>query len=212
MLGVVTNEAATCRYGTTPGVAYDALTTPFTTTGATVHSTTQTGLANGGSYVYYVRCRDTSGNATTADTTISFTVASPPLDVVPPQITSPTPTGTLPVGTTQAVLGVVTNEAATCRYGTTPGVAYDALTTPFTTTGATVHSTTQTGLVNGGSYVYYVRCRDSAGNATTADTTISFAVASPPPPDTTPPTVSVTAPADGRLRQRPVRHRLGHGR
>ena len=51
--------------------------------------------------------------------------------------------------------------------------------------------------MNGGSYVYYVRCRDSAGNATTADTTISFAVASPPPPDTTPPTVSVTAPAEG---------------
>ena len=118
-------------------------------------------------------------------------------DVVPPQVTSPTPTGTLPVGTTQAVLGVVTNEAATCRYGTTPGVAYDDQTTPFTTTGATVHSTTQTGLVNGGSYVYYVRCRDTSGNATTADTTISFAVASPPPPDTTPPTVSVTAPAGG---------------
>ena len=118
-------------------------------------------------------------------------------DVVPPQVSSPTPTGTLPVGTTQAVLGVVTNEAATCRYGTTPGVAYDGLTSTFTTTGATVHSTTQAGLVNGGSYAYYVRCRDSSGNATTADTTISFAVASPPPPDTTAPTVSVTGPAEG---------------
>ena len=51
--------------------------------------------------------------------------------------------------------------------------------------------------MNGGSYAYYVRCRDTAGNATTADTVISFAVASPPPPDTGAPTVSVTAPAEG---------------
>ena len=195
VLGVVTNEAATCRYGTTPGVAYDDHH-PFTTTGATVHSTTQTGLVNGGSYVYYVRCRDTSGNATTADTTISFAVASPPLDIVPPQITSPTPTAPCPPGRPRPCSAWSPTRRP--RAATAPRPASrTTITTPFTTTGATVHSTTQTGLVNGGSYVYYVRCRDTSGNATTADTTISFAVASPPPPDTTPPTVSVTAPAAG---------------
>jgi hypothetical protein len=48
----------------------------FTTTGATAHSTTVTGLANGGSYSYHVRCQDGAGNPNTSDFTLSFTVAS----------------------------------------------------------------------------------------------------------------------------------------
>ena len=52
-------------------------------------------------------------------------------------------------------------------------------------------------MTDGGSYTYYVRCRDGAGNATTSDVVVAFAVAAPPPPDTTPPTVAVTAPAAG---------------
>ncbi|HHD92288.1 MAG TPA: hypothetical protein ENL06_01520, partial [Candidatus Portnoybacteria bacterium] len=49
----------------------------FTTTGGTTHSTTITGLTNGGSYTYYVRCQDTSGNANTTDYPISFSIANP---------------------------------------------------------------------------------------------------------------------------------------
>ena len=52
-----------------------------------------------------------------------------------------------------------------------------------------------TGLANGGSYTYYVRCQDAAANANPDDFTIAFSVANPPPPDTMPPTVSMTAPA-----------------
>jgi hypothetical protein len=52
----------------------------------------------------------------------------------------------------------------------------------FTTTGGTAHSTTVIGLANGGSYSYYVRCRDSANNANPDDFTISFNVASTTPP------------------------------
>ena len=47
------------------------------------------------------------------------------------------------------------------------------------TTGGTAHSTTVTGLINGGSYSYFVRCQDVAGNANTNDFTISFSVAQP---------------------------------
>ena len=90
------------------------------------------------------------------------------------------PSGTLPAGTTQATLGVATSEPATCRYGTTPGVAYDAMTATFTTTGGTTHSSPVGPLADGTSYAYYVRCRDRAGNATTSDVAITFAVAAPP--------------------------------
>jgi hypothetical protein len=67
----------------------------------------------------------------------------------------------------------------------------------FTTTGGTAHSTSVTGLVNGGSYTYYVRCQDGAStpNPNTSDFPITFSVATPPPPDTTPPVVTMTAPA-----------------
>ncbi len=101
------------------------------------------------------------------------------------------------MGTTQATLGVATNEPATCRYGSSPGVAFDTMPTVFTTTGGTAHSSAVGPLTDGGSYTYYVRCRDGAGNVTTSDVVVTFAVAAPPPPDTTSPTVAVTAPAAG---------------
>ncbi|MEK7705816.1 MAG: PKD domain-containing protein, partial [Myxococcota bacterium] len=46
----------------------------------------------------------------------------------------------------------------------------------FTTTGSTSHNTVVTGLADSTSYTYYVRCQDSAGNATTADYVVSFSV------------------------------------
>ena len=53
------------------------------------------------------------------------------------------------------------------------------MTSTFTTTGATAHSTTVTGLTNGGSYSFFVRCQDAAANPNTNDFTISFSVAQP---------------------------------
>ena len=48
----------------------------FTLTGGTAHSTTVTGLQDGATYSYYVRCQDTAGNANSDDYTISFSVAA----------------------------------------------------------------------------------------------------------------------------------------
>jgi hypothetical protein len=130
-------------------------------------------------------------------TDMATPITPPGPDVTPPVVSSPTPSGTLAAGTTQATLGVATSEPATCRYGTTPGVAYDAMTATFATTGGTTHSSPVSPLSDGTSYAYYVRCRDGAGNATTTDVAITFSVAAPPPPDTTPPSVAVTSPAAG---------------
>jgi hypothetical protein len=121
-------------------------------------------------------------------------VVPPVIDTTPPILSNGLPTGTLPGGTTQTNLQVTTNEAATCRYSTTAGTAYSAMTNTFATTGATGHSTTVTGLANGGSYAFYVRCQDTSSNPTTSDFGITFSVAAP---DTTNPTVSITAPATG---------------
>ena len=86
-------------------------------------------------------------------------------DTTPPVRSNGAPSGTLTAGTTQATLSLSTDEAATCRYATTAGVAYASMPNPFTTTGGTAQATPVTGLVDGGSYSYYVRCQDAAGNA-----------------------------------------------
>ena len=76
----------------------------FATTGGTTSSTLLTGLAAGKSYTYSVRCADTSGNATTSDYTVAFSVAaaSSPLPPTPPPTTTPAPTA----------LGVTVNPAS----------------------------------------------------------------------------------------------------
>ena len=117
-------------------------------------------------------------------------------DTTPPARSNGQPSGALPAGTTQTTLSLTTNENATCKYGTTAGIAYASMPSTFTTTGGTNHTTSVTGLANGGSYTYYVKCRDAATNANPDDFTIAFSVANPPPPDTIPPTVSMTAPAN----------------
>lgn len=121
------------------------------------------------------------------------------VDTTPPMRSNGQPTGALPAGTTQTTLSLTTNENATCRYGPVPGVAFGSLPNAFTTTGGAAHATTLSGLANGNSYSYYVRCRDAAGNANPNDFSIGFSVANPPPPDSTPPVVTMTAPAAGTV-------------
>ena len=101
------------------------------------------------------------------------------VDVTPPVRSNGQPTGALVTGTTQATLSLVTNENAVCKYATAPNTAYASMPNTFTTTGGVSHSALVTGLSNGQTYTYYVRCNDIRGNANTNDYMISFAVVQP---------------------------------
>src|SRR5206468_2854657 len=121
------------------------------------------------------------------DFAISFTVDNTPTaDTTPPARSGGQPMGTLPAGTTQTTLALTTNEAAACRYSPSAGVPYDAMTQTFATTGSTAHSTPVSGLVDGGSYAFYVRCTTLSRSASD-DFAISVTVDDSPPADTTPP-------------------------
>lgn len=144
-----------------------------------------TGVADGSHNLMAV-ARDTYGNYATSST-VTVTV-----DNTAPVRSAGSPSGTLALNTTSTTLSLTTGEAATCKYSTSPGTAYGSMTI-FTTTGGTSHSTSVSGLTNGGSYVYYVKCQDGQGNTNATDYTISFTVAA----DTTSPTVSLTAPTNG---------------
>ena len=97
-------------------------------------------------------------------------------DTMSPVRSNLEPTGTLTSGTSQATLRLTTNENSTCRYATTSGLAYDAMTSAFASSGGTGHSAVVSDLV-GGAYAFYVRCKDAAGNSNTDDATIGFIVA-----------------------------------
>lgn len=99
-------------------------------------------------------------------------------DITPPARSDGSPTGTLPTGTTSTTLSLETDEAATCRYSTTAGVAYSRMKSSFSTTGGTSHATTVGGLVDGEAYTFYVKCRDLARNANPDDYPIAFSVQS----------------------------------
>ncbi len=174
IISLDTNVNATCKYATTSGVSYASMPNTFTRTGSTTHSTQITGLQDGKSYNYYVKCQDTSSNVSN-DYHISFAVASAGGTTL--TLSAGSPTGVLTAGTTQATISLTTNVNATCKYATTSGVSYASMPSTFTTTGSKTHSTQVTGLQNGTSYNYYVKCQDTSSNLSN-DYPISFAVAS----------------------------------
>ncbi|MDD3486965.1 MAG: hypothetical protein PHF35_01130 [Candidatus Moranbacteria bacterium] len=173
-LKIATSVNATCKYSSSSETSYSSIKNTFSKTGDKVSSTKIDGLENGQSYNYYVRCQDGSGNANTSDYVVSFSVAGGSGDTTPPTMSDPSPSGSLPAGTTEATLQIHTNEDATCKYGTS-SLLYNRLTNTFSTTGGKDHST-KVDVESGKSYKYYVRCQDESGNATAGFVLISFNV------------------------------------
>lgn len=122
--------------------------------------------------------RDAVGNENAVSPGYQCDAVTPVSDTTPPVRSSPLPSGTLASGTTSAQISVVTNEVATCRYSDSAGVAYGSMVNTLdASTNSFFHSKTVTGLADGNTYTYYVRCSDVFSNANTSDTTLSFSVA-----------------------------------
>ena len=72
---------------------------------------------------------------------LSFTGGAIPPGVTPaPLRSNGQPYASLSSGTTQSTLSLTTDENATCRYATTPGVAYSAMPNTFSQTGGLSHA------------------------------------------------------------------------
>jgi hypothetical protein len=167
----------TTSYGTLTGVDPSLVT---------AHALGINSLAPSTKYNYRVRSKDAAGNEKVGSNGSFTTLVGP--DTVPPVLSNGGPTGTKLFGTTQATLSVTTSESATCRFAVTPGVAYASMANVFSTTGGTSHSSPISGLLNGFSYQYYVRCMDAFGNANVADYLVAFSVAGSVTIGITPPT------------------------
>src|SRR5437867_2917757 len=170
------------------------MTQTFATMGGTAHSTPVSGLVDGGSYAFYVRCLDAAANANPDDFAISFTVDSPPAAATPPPPPGGPPPTVPPAETHPTALQPPTDDAATPRYTPSAGMAYDPMTQPSAPTRRSSDLTPVSGLVDGSSYAFYVRCLDTAANANPDDFAISFTVDNTPTADTTPPARSGAQP------------------
>lgn len=171
LISLKTDENAVCRYDTVSGMSYGQMKI-LDTTGGLVHSTEIGGFNEGATYKYYVKCADQLNNVNTDDYAISFLVEKPK-DVIPPVVTILYPYSDSYFGSTEIQLAVSTNEAASCRYATEQGVAFKSMTKNFTKQEANIHTAKVTNL-QPGLYSFFVRCKDTAGNADTGDVMISF--------------------------------------
>ena len=98
-------------------------------------------------------------------------------DINPPTHTNPSPNGTLDGGTIATNISLTTDVNATCRYSNTSNTNYTNMTGIFTNTNSTDHSTEVSGLENGNTYIYYIRCNSTDGYVNDDDWNITFSIA-----------------------------------
>ena len=152
-----------------------------------------------GSYGILLEARDAS-NAVIATGKTLIAIVNPVRvsaistgDIFPPVLSQPSPSGTLPAGTGAVEISIQSDENATCRYATSSGIAYTAMTENFDGTGGALHTKDVFGLTPA-TFNFYVRCIDGEGNANASDSLITFDVypvvppPAPPPPPPPPPT------------------------
>lgn len=83
-------------------------------------------------------------------------------DLIAPVLSGFGPASPLAAGTASATLALITDEPATCRYSSSAGAEYIAMTA-FSTTGNTSHSASVP-TAKGRTDWYYIRCQDGSGN------------------------------------------------
>jgi hypothetical protein len=88
------------------------------------------------------------------------------------------PAGLIPGGTQNVMISLETHVGATCRYATSSGVAYDSMNQNMVVYGAssTIHYRSITGLSDGTTYQFFVRCETTQGVKNPNDYLIQFEV------------------------------------
>jgi len=193
-LAVSTNEPSECRYGA-KDAAFGLMTLKFGTANRLNHLAPIT-LPSPGSYNYFVRCADIAGNAVPASAKISFVYANPapvssppptnpgspsqtgapvalstPADKTAPSISDPLPAGE--ISGDEVEISVVTDEKSSCRYDLS-NKEYGAMADEMESDAAGTFHKKKIAPVAAGSHLYYIKCKDGAGNISRQAAMIKF--------------------------------------
>lgn len=126
-------------------------------------------FSNDGAFSIYIDCED---SATESTGQIQKNIK---IDTIAPLITSKTST----LNSDNLILiSATTNEISNCKYDSSDK-SYSQMLYSFDATNAYSHSTSIAASVDG-TYVYYVRCRDEAGNAMLSSESITFTLSQAP--------------------------------
>jgi len=97
-----------------------------------------------------------------------------------PILSNGLPSGTIPSNAGTVLVSFDTAKYATCRYATSPGIAYDDMTnTTVDYLSETFHTFLMGNIVKGNTYTFYARCSDFAGDENLTDYVISFYAGDP---------------------------------
>src|SRR6185295_16717019 len=152
-----------------------------------------TTLTGNGSHTLMAVARDPLGLLFFTSDPVTVTVSNaPPADTAPPTVSITAPANGATVSGTVNV-----NATASDNVGVA-GVQFfvDGATLGGEDTTSPYSVSWNTTAVANGSHQLTARARDAAGNRTTS-ATVTVTVSNAPPSDTTPPTVSITSPANG---------------
>ncbi len=180
-LTVITNEIATCRYDTDAGTAFRSMPNNFSTSQSTTHVKLITGLSDGNSYQYYVRCIDTAGNFNTNDFLITFFIeipsTPPPLNqamiednVHSTVISDIPPNAPVSINTNSRYLSFDTNKNLFCRDNTLADHKHADMITIVEKTKLTSHEIHLKDLNETGYYDDFIRCTDPSSSTSLFDT------------------------------------------
>ena len=149
-----------------------------------------TGLVTGTVYFVQVTAVDTSGNESACSGFASAVAGPDPGDPTPPTVTITSPTANPTYGTSGS--SVTLGGTASDNVGVTQVTWTNSRGGSGTATGTTSWSASGIAL-QAGTNVLTVTARDAAGNAATDTLTVTYS-----PPDSTAPSVSITAPTSSR--------------
>ncbi|MDE2041297.1 MAG: hypothetical protein KGI59_02865 [Patescibacteria group bacterium] len=144
---------------------------------------TDMNLNSGTTYAYAVAAFDANSPPNVSPQTHVILATTPTADQQQgePAITNAMSLADIPVGVGQVTLRLVTDIPAVCKYSTVRSQTYQEMPSRFDYSGNLVHTTTVTGLADGQTYTYYVKCQSAAGIANLADDFISLTTLALPP-------------------------------
>ncbi|MDA3840341.1 MAG: DUF5011 domain-containing protein [Patescibacteria group bacterium] len=180
-------------YDDAGATALDDIDGDITTNIVTIN-TVDTNTAD--TYIILYNVSDAASNLATEVARTVVVEEAPIVDTTDPDRSAASPSGAQSSGTTQVSIGLTTDEDASCKYSTIANTSYASSTDIFASTGSTTHSTAVSGLSNGQTYNYYVRCEDANGNSNVDDYPITFSVSNPSSSGSSGSSGSYTPPSD----------------